>query len=109
MPKLSAYIKEQSILLTSIKPTTINLYLKTSTARVKLLSWDNSINVYKSGDPDSLISIQLDVPVSGPYSGNNPKNIKIYGNTRIKYFDCSGNEITNLIVTSAPELETLIS
>lgn len=109
MPKLSAYIKEQSISLTSIKSTTINLYVKTSTARVKVLSWDNSINIYKSANPNNLISIQLNVPTSGPYSGSSSKNIKIYGNTRIKYFDCSGNDITDLTVTSAPELETLIS
>jgi hypothetical protein len=109
MATLKANIKEQSITLTSTKSTTINLYVKTSVARIKVLSWDNSITTYKSSSPSTSIVIQLNVPANGPYSGSNPKTIKIYGNSRIKYFDCSNNSVTSLNVASAPEIETLIT
>lgn len=109
MAKLTANIKEQSVTLTSTKSTTINLSVKTSTARVKVLSWDNSITTYTSSNPSTSIVIQLSVPGAGPYSGSNPKTIKIYGNTRIKYFDCSNNNVTNIIVAAAPEIDTLIT
>lgn len=109
MAKLSAKIKEQNIILTSTKSSTISLYIKTSNARIKVLSYDGTIIAYKSSAPSVMIPISLSVPASGPYSGNAEKIIKVYGNTRIKYFDCSNNNITSLIVTSAPELEALIS
>ena len=109
MANLKANIKEQSITLISTKSTTINLYVRTSSARVKVLSFDGSITSYKSSSPSTSISISLSVPSSGTYSGSSSKTIKIYGNTRIKYFDCSNNSITDLITTSAPELDTLLT
>ena len=109
MAKLTANIKEQFITLTSTKSTTISLLVKTTSARVKVLSWDGSIQTYKSLSPSDTISISMTVPASGPYSGSNAKNIKVYGNTRIKYFDCSNNSVTSLTVTSAPEIDTLIT
>jgi hypothetical protein len=109
MAKLTANIKEQSISLTSTKSSTINLLVRTSTARVKVLSFDGSITNYKSSNPSTSISISLAVPSTGPYSGSSSKIIKVYGNTRIKYFECSNNNITNLITTSAPGLETLLT
>jgi len=109
MAKLTANIKEQSITLTSTKSTTINLYVKTSSARVKVLSFDGSITIYKSSSPSTSISISLSVPTSGAYSGSSSKTIKVYGNTRIKYFDCSNNSVSSLNVASAPEIETLIT
>jgi|APGre2960657444_1045066.scaffolds.fasta_scaffold01038_10 hypothetical protein len=109
MANLKANIKEQSITLISTKSTTINLYVKTSSARVKVLSFDGSITSYKSSSPSTSISISLIVPDSGTYSGSSSKTIKVYGNTRIKYFDCSNNSVTSLSVASAPEIETLIT
>ena len=109
MAKLTANIKEQSITLTSTKSSTINLSVQTSTARVKVLSFDGSITSYDSSNPSTSISISLAIPSTGPYSGSSSKIIKVYGNTRIKYFDCSNNSITDLITTSAPELATLIT
>ena len=109
MAKLTANIKEQSITLTSTKSSTINLYVQTSSATVKVLSFDGSITSYKSSNPSTSISISLSVPTSGNYSGSASKTIKVYGNTRIKYFDCSSNNITSLITTSAPEITTLIT
>lgn len=109
MANLKANIKEQSITLTSTKSSTINLFVQTSTATVKVLSFDGSITSYKNSNPSTSISISLAVPNTGPYSGSSPKTIKVYGNTRIKYFDCSNNSIIDLITTSAPELETLIT
>ena len=107
MAKLTANIKEQSITLTSTKSSTINLLVRTSTARVNVLSFDGSITSYKSSSPSTSISISL--TVGGAYSGSVPKTIKVYGNTRIKYFDCSNNSVTSLSVASAPEIETLIT
>jgi hypothetical protein len=109
MAKLTANIKEQSITLTSTKSSTINLSVQTSAARVKVLSFDGSITNYKSSNPSTSISISLAVPSTGPYSGSSSKIIKVYGNTRITYFACSNNSITDLITTSAPELATLIT
>jgi hypothetical protein len=109
MAKLTANIKEQSITLTSTKSTTINLYVRTSGAKVKVLSFDGSITSYKSSSPSTSISISLSVPTSGTYSGSASKTIKVYGNTRIKYFDCSNNSVSSLNVASAPEIETLIT
>jgi hypothetical protein len=109
MAKLTANIKEQSITLTSTKSSTINLFVQTSTATVKVLSFDGSITSYKNSNPSTSISISLAVPSTGPYSGSSSKIIKVYGNTRIKYFDCSNNSVTSLNVTSAPEIETLIT
>lgn len=109
MAKFIANTRERYITLTSTKSTTINLYAKSNTGRVKVLSWDGSISTYKSTRSSELITISLTVPAVGPYSGSNPKNIKIYGNTIIKYFDCSNNDITAIDPTNAQGIEDLIT